>query len=100
MLFSAAAIQRLLKNTEGANIQSFKPTLIIGWTWRKFVEHSLKVQDETGTYINHLALITNGISDSCPSPHTIIKNGSTILIIAQNRIDWRKFEHSLSKISK
>jgi len=94
-IYSAAIVQRLLLNTEGADPNSVKPNLIVGWTWGELQIHLVEAARNMKTPVNLLALCHDNIPDSCPNFDIEIKEGDTISIIANKKFKWDKFEEEL-----
>ena len=93
---SANIIQRLLKNTEGANPQTVKPNRIVGWTWQKFLIKTIETAAWMKISVNPFALIQKGETNTCPALDCEIKDGDLISIISRNGFDWEKFEKQLT----
>ena len=93
---SANIIQKLLKNTEGANPQTVRPSRIVGWPWQKLLIKSIETAAKMGISVNPFALIHKGETNTCPGFDCEIKEGDLISIITPNGFDWEKFEKKLS----
>ena len=93
---SANIIQKLLKNTEGANPQTVRPSRIVGWTWQKLLIKSIETAAKMGISVNPFALIHKGETNTCPGFDCEIKEGDLISIITRNGFDWEEFEKKLS----
>ena len=88
---TALMIERLLQNTMGANPKSVIPKKIIGQTWQEFQLAMANAKLRA----NPLALIREGVPESCPEPETVIQDGDTVLIAAYDDFDWAEIEGKL-----
>lgn len=95
---SANIIQKLLKNSEGANPQTVKPNLIIGWTWQKVLLSSIQAAVTMGISVNPFALIHNGQTNTCPDLHYEIQQGDLLSIITYHNFDWQQFEKKMTEV--
>jgi voltage-gated potassium channel Kch len=98
--YSAPIIQQLLSNIAGANPITVKPNLIVGWQWGDLDSNVVKAAKALGTRVNTLALVKNGIPETCPDYETVIEKDDHISIIAYNGFAWGKFEEQLIKLNR
>ena len=93
--YSAPAIQRLMHNTEGADLDTVRPQQIVGWTWRDLQVHGALTAERLQVQVNPLSIIKNGAPDNCPAAHTVIEAGDLLCLIVQRGLDWEWFEQEL-----
>ncbi|MAG35604.1 MAG: hypothetical protein CL878_05080 [Dehalococcoidia bacterium] len=93
--YSAPAIQRLLRNTEGANPGTYRPQRIVGWTWRDLQVQSALAAERLQVQVNPLAIIKNGAPDNCPAAPTVIEEGDLLSMVTYRGLDWDQFEQEL-----
>ena len=93
--YSAPAIQRLMHNTEGADLDTVRPQRIIGWTWRDLQVRSALAAERLQVQVNPLSIIKNGAPDNCPASPTVIEAGDLLCVIVQRGLDWERFEQEL-----
>ena len=97
---SVNIIQKLLRNTEGANPKTVVPKKTIGWSWGNFQRVAMAAAVELSMSVNPFALVHNNKSYSCPDPTTIIIKGDFLSIIAYNDFDWCKLEEMMAQIEE
>ncbi len=93
---SYGAVERLLKNTEGANPKTVKPQRVVGMTWGEYQLKVIQAAERTGIEINTFALVQNGVPHSCPSFNTRIKSTDLLIVLAHEGFDWYQFETQLA----
>ena len=94
--YTAPAIQRLMHNTEGANLNTVRPQQIVGWTWRDLQVRSALTAERLQVQVNPLSIIKNGAPDNCPAAQTVIEADDLLCVINQlGRLDWEQFEQEL-----
>ncbi len=93
--YSAPAIQRLLHNTEGADLDTVRPQRIIGWTWGALQVQSALAAERLQVQFNPLSIIKNGAPDNCPAAPTVIEASDLLCVIVQRGLDWDRFEQEL-----
>jgi voltage-gated potassium channel len=96
---TAATIQRLIRNTEGAIPRTVSPTKIIGWTWGQFKIRVQEVSDILDIEVDPLALIRDGEPNLLPKSSTQISGDDSISLVTMAGFDWRLFEAELSAAS-
>ena len=92
---SSTIVEQLLKNTEGANPQTFYPEKIIGWTWGELQKKTSELSLSQNLRCNLLAIVKQSVPDSCPRQNTIIDKGDALSFIAYEEFKWKKFEEDL-----
>lgn len=94
---SAAAIQRMLSNTDGGDLRSFVPPKgMIGMTWGDF---RLRVAT-SGFRVNPLCIESpdnNGdmIPNLCPENTTRIESSDRIILVVLGELDWEDFKQKI-----
>lgn len=92
---TAAILEQLVRNTEGANPQTVVPKLITGWTWGKFMRCVSMASKKTDVRCNPLAIVRKGKPDACPLMSEVIQEGDMLSVIANNDFDWDVFEDAV-----
>lgn len=89
-------INRLMRNTEGADPDTLEVGLLVGWTWGELVRACVVVSDETSVPMNLFAIISvDGGYHLCPSANHVIRAGDLLSIIKHEGFDWPVFQREL-----
>lgn len=95
--FSAAILERMLSNTEGANPRTVQPRKVVGWTWGEFYNALRNTAERAQVRISPLALVHDGVGETCPDWHQRIEEGDTLALVAYPGFDWEEFEQQMEK---
>lgn len=95
--YSAAVLEHLLKNSEGANPHTVTPKGVLGMTWNELHMRMLAVANQTGARVNLLALIREGRVQVCPSPSEILEEGDLLSVIGESDFEWSAFEREIRR---
>jgi voltage-gated potassium channel len=102
--FTATYLQRMISNTEGANIRSFPAGRMVGWSWDDFKSFSsqaamnLKVRVQPlgfGWYEYSEGGHKRQKANTCLGGEELVKEGYNILVTAFNDLNWNQFEREL-----
>jgi hypothetical protein len=97
---SARMIQSILSNKEGANPCTVKPSLVIGWTWARFVRCCMAISEAKNIDCNPLALIDKDRIDACPKPSALITESHSVSLLVPNGFDWDSCEQELAQYDR
>ncbi len=95
--YSADTVEDLLLNSKGGNLKTFKPKLVVGYTWKEFISALSEVCSEANIPCNPLALIKDGKSNTCPEFTARIEEGDSISMITYNSFDWDRCEKNMKQ---
>lgn len=93
--YSAAIVEHLLKNSEGANPCTVTPKHVLGMAWNELHMRILEVGRQTGDRVNLLALIREGRVQACPNPEEVLKEGDLLSVVCESGFEWSAFEREL-----
>jgi voltage-gated potassium channel Kch len=84
--YSAQIAERMLRNSQGANIQTVPAMAAKGLTWGEFNQSLFRSDRAQQQRINPLALIRNGEVNTCPDTNETIQEGDWIAFMSPHNV--------------
>lgn len=95
--YSSQAIQKLIRNNEGAVPISVSAKSLAGKTWKQFGSAFIKTSHDLNVLSDPMALVQNGEPSLLPYPDTVINKSDLILLVVKDNFVWSEFEPHIVK---
>ncbi len=98
--YVADAITRLLKNTEGAFLQTVSMDKFEGWLWEDFEKAFISVKYKHRLLLDIHTLVQDGKVQYLPTYDTRMGGGDLLHIVVFKRLDWGELSDRIVKVAQ